>query len=169
MSLIRMQGLGCHGVCSLEIRCRGRISSLGHGSSFHRCPSYAEKERSNCQIIFPSYTGKYSSSISDAARTSYPDRERITPFSLRPQFSVWRSEFLQEEHERTTRVLRRDLRRWLPEVETVPSDVADGVEMILSFEAWNRLRIEQKLGLRRATGVMRLAVLALMEKHVVHV
>ncbi len=38
--------------------------------------------------------------------------------------------------------------------------------MILSFEAWNRLRIEQKLGLRRTTDVMRLAVLSLMEKHV---
>lgn len=92
---------------------------------------------------------------------------KLGPYVRSSTIQRWRSAFLQEEHERTTRVLRRDLRRWLPELETVPSDVADALELILSFEAWNRLRIEQKLGLRRATGVMRLGVLALMEKHAV--
>jgi len=92
---------------------------------------------------------------------------KLAPYVRSSTLQRWRSAFLQEEHERTTRVLRRDLRRWLPELESVPSEVADALEMILSFEAWNRLRIEQKLGLRRATGVMRVAVLALMEKHAV--
>ena len=92
---------------------------------------------------------------------------KLAPYVRSSTLQRWRSAFLQEEHERTTRVLRRDLRRWLPELEAVPSEVADALEMILSFEAWNRLRIEQKLGLRRATGVMRVAVLALMEKHAV--
>lgn len=92
---------------------------------------------------------------------------KLAPYVRSSTLQRWRSAFLQEEHERTTRVLRRDLRRWLPELETIPSDVADALEMILSFEAWNRLRIEQRLGLRRTTGVIRLAVLALMEKHVI--
>jgi len=91
---------------------------------------------------------------------------RLGPYVCSSTIQRWRSAFLQEEHERTTRALRQDMRRWLPELELVPGEVADALEMILSFEAWNRLRIEQKLGLRRTTGVMRLAVLSLMEEHV---
>jgi AcrR family transcriptional regulator len=91
---------------------------------------------------------------------------KLGPYVRSSTIQRWRSAFLQEEHDRTTRALRRDLRHWLPELESVPTNVADALEMILSFEAWNRLRIEQKLGLRRTTEVMRLAVLALMEEHV---
>ena len=91
---------------------------------------------------------------------------KLGPYVRSSTIQRWRSAFLQEEHERTTRALRQDMRRWLPELELVPGEVADALEMILSFEAWNRLRIEQKLGLRRTTGVMRLAVLSLMEEHV---
>ena len=91
---------------------------------------------------------------------------KLAPFFRSSTLQRWRSTFLQEQHERTTRVLRRDLHRWLPEVERVPNEVADALEMILSFEAWNRFRMEQKLGLRRTAGTIRLAVEILLREHV---
>ncbi|MFP6656273.1 MAG: TetR/AcrR family transcriptional regulator [Myxococcota bacterium] len=91
---------------------------------------------------------------------------RLAPYVRSSTLQRWRSAFLQAEHDRTTRTLRLDLRRWLPELENVPTEVSDAIEMILSFEAWNRLRVEQRLGLRRTAGVMRLTVLELLEKHV---
>lgn len=91
---------------------------------------------------------------------------KLAPYVRSSTLQRWRSAFLQQEHERTTRVLRRDLRRWLPEVEAAPSEVSDALELILSFEAWNRLRIEQKLGLRRTTSVMRLTILELLREHI---
>ncbi|HIF94404.1 MAG: TetR/AcrR family transcriptional regulator [Myxococcales bacterium] len=91
---------------------------------------------------------------------------KLAPYVRSSTLQRWRSTFLQQEHERTTRILRRDLRRWLPEVEAAPSEVADALELVLSFEAWNRLRIEQKLGLRRTTAVMRLTILELLREHI---
>jgi len=37
--------------------------------------------------------------------------------------------------------------------------------MILSFEAWNRLRVDQRLGLRRTALALRRSVLDLMRAH----
>jgi AcrR family transcriptional regulator len=85
----------------------------------------------------------------------------LAPYVRSSTLQRWRSAFLQSEHERSIRVMRRDLRRWLPEIESSRSEIADGVEMILSFEAWNRLRIDQRLSLRRTAVVLRQAVLDL--------
>ncbi len=90
---------------------------------------------------------------------------KLAPYSRSSTLQRWRSHFLQEEHERTTRVFRRDLRRWLPEIESAPVDVADAIELMLSFEAWNRLRMEQRLGLRRTVDVIRITVVELLKKH----
>jgi AcrR family transcriptional regulator len=90
----------------------------------------------------------------------------LAPYVRSSTLQRWRSAFLQTEHERSTRVMRRDLRRWLPEVESAPADVADALEMILSFDAWNRLRVDQRLGLRRTASVLRRSVLDLMRTHV---
>ena len=90
----------------------------------------------------------------------------LAPYVRSSTVQRWRSEFLQAEHERTIRALRRDLRRWLPELESVPTEVADALEMILSFEAWNRLRVDQRLSLRRTALVLRRSILDLMRAHV---
>ncbi len=89
----------------------------------------------------------------------------LAPYVRSSTLQRWRSTFLQTEHERMIRVMRRDLRCWLPEVESAPVDVADALEMILSFEAWNRLRVDQRLGLRRTALALRRSVLDLMRAH----
>lgn len=90
----------------------------------------------------------------------------LAPYVRSSTLQRWRSPFLQTEHERTIRIMRRDLRRWLPEIESLPSEVADALEMILSFEAWNRLRVDQRLGLRRTAFVLRQSILALTSAHI---
>ncbi len=75
----------------------------------------------------------------------------------------WRSTFLQEEHERTVRILRHDLRRWLPEVEDLDAERVEALELMLSFESLDRLRVDQRLSIRRTAAVLRSALLALMQ------
>lgn len=86
---------------------------------------------------------------------------KLAPYIRSSTLQRWRSAFLQAEHERTIRVMRRDLRHWLPEIESAPGELADALEMILSFEALNRLRIDQRLSLRRTALVLRRTILDL--------
>jgi AcrR family transcriptional regulator len=85
----------------------------------------------------------------------------LAPYVRSSTLQRWRSAFLQDEHERTIRTLRLDLRRWLPEIESLPTEVGDALEMIVSFEALNRLRVDQRLGLRRTAAVLRRSILGL--------
>jgi AcrR family transcriptional regulator len=111
-------------------------------------------------------TGSYSDRVEALIRRRMTIFGTLAPYVRSSTVQRWRSTFLQTEHERTIRVLRRDLCRWLPELESVPTEVADALEMILSFEAWNRLRVDQRLSLRRTALVLRRSILDLMKPHV---
>lgn len=106
-------------------------------------------------------TGPYEDRVSDLIERRMEIFGMLAPYIRSSTLQRWRSAFLQEEHERTIRTLRRDLRRWLPEIESLPTEVADALELILSFEALNRLRVDQKLGARRTTAVLRRSILDL--------
>jgi len=87
--------------------------------------------------------------------------EKLAPFLRSSALQRARSAFLQTQHDRNVRSLRRDLRRWLPELESAAPEIADGLEMVLSFEAFSRLRSDQRLSARRAQTAIRRAVVAL--------
>ncbi len=87
--------------------------------------------------------------------------EKLAPFLRSSGLQRARSAFLLAQHDRNVRALRRDLRRWLPEVEPAEPEVAEGLEMALSFEAFNRLRIDQRLSARRAHNAIKRIVVAL--------
>jgi len=110
-------------------------------------------------------TGSYSDRVEALIGRRMTIFGTLAPYVRSSTVQRWRSAFLQTEHERTIRVMRRDLRRWLPELESVPTEVADALEMILSFEAWNRLRVDQRLSLRRTALVLRRSILDLMNAH----
>ena len=82
----------------------------------------------------------------------------LDPYLRSSALQRWKSAFLQREQERMTRIYRRDLSRWLPELERADSETTDALELLLSFEAWDRLRTAQKLGTRRAGNAIRHAV-----------
>jgi len=86
--------------------------------------------------------------------------ERIAPYKRSATVQRWRSPFLQKQHAVLVRALRADLVRWLPELERAPADLVEALDLALSFEAWDRLRSDQRLGRERARDALVHAVLA---------
>ena len=105
-------------------------------------------------------------SLRDRARALVARRaaffERIAPYKRAGNLKRSRSRFLRERHARLVRALRADLERWLPEIARAPAAVADAIDVTTSFEAWDRLRSEQRLGRERAQSAVERAVLALV-------
>jgi AcrR family transcriptional regulator len=88
--------------------------------------------------------------------------ERIASYKRSANLKRWRSPFLRDGHARLVRGLRADLTRWLPELRSAPEDVVNALDLVTSFEAWDRLRTEQRLGRERAQAVVERMVLALV-------
>ncbi len=80
--------------------------------------------------------------------------ERIAPYKRSADVQRWRSPFIQSQQQLFIAELRVRLRRWLPELEQASADVQEAVELVLSLEAWERLRLAQRLGRARAITVM---------------
>lgn len=90
--------------------------------------------------------------------------ENLSPYLRCSALQRARSSFLQSEHEATIKIFRRDLQRSVPEVESAPSEIGDGLEMALSFEAYNRLRLDQRLSSKRTLAAIRATVLGLTSR-----
>jgi AcrR family transcriptional regulator len=86
--------------------------------------------------------------------------ERVGPYKRAAMVQASGSPFLQARHRELAAVLRADLHRRIPEIERAPDAVADALELALSFEAWNRLRTDQRLGVERARDAVERLVLA---------
>ncbi len=88
--------------------------------------------------------------------------DRIAPYKRSADLQRGRSDFIRGAHQQLVRELRAGLLRWLPELATAPAEVRDGVELATSFEAWVRLRNEQRLGRARAVAVVEHLVTTLL-------
>ena len=73
------------------------------------------------------------------------------------------STFLQREHVRITKLQRDTLMAILPESVKADSDRIEALDLALSFEAWRRLRQEQKLASKQAIAVWRRLARALLD------
>lgn len=80
--------------------------------------------------------------------------ERIAPYFRSGATLRWRSRFLTENHAAMVRSLRDDLHRALPELARASEGRREAIELVTSFEAWDRLRTDQKLGRERAQGIV---------------
>jgi AcrR family transcriptional regulator len=87
--------------------------------------------------------------------------ERIAPYKRAANLKRWHSPLLNERHALLVRALRADLLRWLPELARAPTSLTDALELTTSFEAWDRLRTEQRLGRERAHAAVERMVLRL--------
>jgi AcrR family transcriptional regulator len=72
------------------------------------------------------------------------------------------SPVLQEDHDRLTQALREILKRVVPR-GAVDRPTFEALELLLSYEAWSRMRREQELSVSEARKVLRLAVKGLIE------
>jgi len=88
--------------------------------------------------------------------------EKIAPYKRAGTIQRWRSEFLRGQHGTLVRALRADLLRWLPELRGAPADLVEALDLALSFEAWDRLRTDQRLGRERARDALVRTVTALL-------
>ncbi len=90
--------------------------------------------------------------------------ERISPFVLSGQSLRHGSRVLEESHARFCRTLRADLEKgFKSELERAGGQLPllDALDLVASFEAWNRLRSDQGLGRARAGRVVQQSLLAI--------
>lgn len=80
--------------------------------------------------------------------------ERIAPYKRSGNLQRWRSPFLQRRHLALQRMLHDDLRAWLPELASAPVDLREAVDLVTSFEAWDRLRADRRLSPKVAASVI---------------
>jgi AcrR family transcriptional regulator len=90
--------------------------------------------------------------------------ERVAPYKRASNLKRGRSPFLADQHRKLVRQLRARLLRWLPELRDAPADLVEALDQATSFEAWDRLRSEQRLGRPRARAAMERAVKALVNE-----
>lgn len=88
--------------------------------------------------------------------------ERIGRYKRAANLRRSRSPYLRDRHAELVRLLRAELLRWLPELRRAPAALVDALELATSFEAWERLRIEQRLGHGRAHAAVERIALALI-------
>jgi len=88
--------------------------------------------------------------------------EGIAPYKRSGALQRWRSPFIARNHAELARGLRADLLRALPELRGAPVDVVDALDAALSFECWDRMRVDQRLGRERAAAALERMVFALL-------
>jgi AcrR family transcriptional regulator len=105
-------------------------------------------------------------SISDRIEALIERRSKIfgivEPFRRAQVIQRSRSAFLLEQQQRTNKILRTDLQRWLPEISSFQGEIAEALELTLSLESWERLRFDQRIGAKRSQNVIRRIVVALI-------
>ena len=94
--------------------------------------------------------------------------EKTTNFLLAGQVQRHRSAFLQAGHARFVGMLRQILHDLLPAESARHTDMVEAVDLLLSFEAWHRLRADQKLDVDRAKQVLKQAIASLLDRHDLH-
>jgi AcrR family transcriptional regulator len=88
--------------------------------------------------------------------------EGVAPYKRAANVKRARSEFLQERHDAVVSRMSKDLRRWFPELRHMDAPTVHALELVTSFEAWDRLRVDQRLGKQRAAEAMKRAMSALL-------
>lgn len=90
--------------------------------------------------------------------------DRIAPFRRAAEVHRIRSGVLAGDHTRFVTVAREILRRELPAEVAADRDLFEALDLLLSFEAWSRLRRDQGLTARRAAEALDRAVNALVSE-----
>lgn len=88
--------------------------------------------------------------------------ERMAPYKRSANSLRWRVAHLQSDHETGVRELRRNLLDVFPEAEKAPAALLSALDLVTSYEAWDRLRTDQRLGVDRARAAMEHATLAVL-------
>ena len=88
--------------------------------------------------------------------------DRLAPYTRAGSLHRAKSPFLQKQHDWNIRMFRADILFWLPEIKADDSPLLSALEVLLSFEAYERLHVDQKLSTRKAQATISLATRALL-------
>jgi len=88
--------------------------------------------------------------------------ERIMPYKIAGDVHRHQSAFLETQSVELIREQRSNLVRILPQDRQDDAALVDGLELVLSFDAWRRLRKDQKLPLATARRTLERLVAALI-------
>jgi AcrR family transcriptional regulator len=136
---------------------------------------FADMARLNAEIVSllrsemkPLFEPPPEGDVAERARTLVRRRadafERIAPYKRAADAQRWRRDYLQTDHEALVRELRRLNFRALPELRDAAVEVQAAFELAVSYEAWQRLRVDQRLGVERTRAAMECAALAVLER-----
>lgn len=88
--------------------------------------------------------------------------EKIAPFQRAGAVARHRSRFLSTDRAKLARVSRQILLAQLPDDVARDTTLVDALDLVLSFEAWSRLRVEQGLTSKEARVVLEATVRKLL-------
>jgi AcrR family transcriptional regulator len=88
--------------------------------------------------------------------------EKIAPFQRAAAVTRHRSRFLSGDNAKLARISRQILLHQLPEDVAADAALVEALDLVLSFEAWSRLRVEQGLTTRGAREVLEAMVRKLL-------
>ncbi len=107
-------------------------------------------------------------SLGDRTESLIDDRvalfERAGPYMRATNRYRGRSSFLAANYRKLVLRLRERLLLWLPELRQAPAEVVEALDQATSFEAWDRLRSDQRLSRPRAQAAMLCATRALIDR-----
>ena len=89
--------------------------------------------------------------------------ERLLPFKRAADAHRHESQTIEASHAATLQMLRRRLQSVLPASLEGDPVIFESLDMLLSLETWQRLRIEQKLPIETARGVVEKQVSLLVD------
>ena len=89
--------------------------------------------------------------------------EEMLPIKSASDAHRYASNFLQDEHRKLTQLQRNTLLAVLPAGLAAQTAKVDALDLTLSFEAWRRLRQEQRLTIKQAIATQKLMIAALLD------
>ncbi|HEY3949176.1 TetR/AcrR family transcriptional regulator [Phenylobacterium sp.] len=89
--------------------------------------------------------------------------EKVGPFLRATTLLRRRSKYMDVDHEQLVKALREILKQQLPPVVARDQLKVEALDLLLSFEAWSRLRREQGLSPKRAQETLEAAVRRLLD------
>ena len=92
--------------------------------------------------------------------------EAFAPFLQAGQIHRYSSAVLRDNHARFVATLRQILLERLPRSPALNKPVIEAIDLLLSFETWQRLRRDQGLSIANAKDVQRHMLSAILQPYV---
>ena len=114
--------------------------------------------------LVPYKSSEWRAQLSETTDRRLTTYEKLMPFKRAADAHRHESATIQAEYARTLAFMRAKLKSILPDEVTSDPLTFEAIDLLLSFETWQRLRIDQKLSVRKAEAVVRAQVDRLAER-----